>query len=196
MYTDKGLLNMLNHFDEAIRRDFFNYMDCIDCPLNGECCHTDGDRCEQDIREYYYQKGMLSAEAGEPTAESTIIENEPAAAPTQPHDIKTLIANYRKAKKEYEYARDDIWLSLLNYMVKEAKSFTASQLSDISGLPTCTIAKLFGKHSQYLGYGKYVTMGVAYNRIPYVRLLPNGQVDTNKRNDKVQKVRTYLVTEK
>lgn len=196
MYTDKDLLNMLNCPDKETRQKFFGDMECGSCPLNPKYCHGHEDFCEEDIRRYLYEKGVLSAEAGEPTAEPTPIEDEPAAAPTQPHDIKTLIANYRKAKMDYEYARDDIWEKLLDYMVKEAKSFTASELSDISGLPACTIAKMFGTHSRYLGYGKYVTFGVAYQRISYVRLLPNGEVDMNKRNDKVQKVNSYLVTDK
>lgn len=195
MYTDKDMLNMLNCSDEEARQNFFENMNCDSCPLCDKACHGSGSFCEEDIRGYLYAKGMLPAEAGEPTAESSPTEDEPAAATTQPHDMKTLIANYRKAKMDYEYARDDIWEKLLDYMVKEAKSFTASELSDISGLPACTIAKKFGTHSRYLGYGKYVTFGVAYQRIPYVRLLPNGEVDMNKRNNKVQKVNSYLVTD-
>ena len=197
MYTDKDMLNMLNCSDEEARQEFFECMECESCPLNPRVCHGHGDFCEEDVRKYLYEKGALPAEAGEPTVESTPTEDEPAAASPQPHDIKTLIANYRKAKREYEYARDDIWQNLLDYMVKEAKSFTASELSDISGLPACTIAQLFGPHPHWLGYGnKHVTFGVTYRRIKYVCLLPNGQVDMNKRNDRVQKVKTYLVTDK
>lgn len=196
MYSDELFKEMLNANAE-VKNLFFSELNCDDCPcLREECA---GRSCAEAIKLHYSECAETSSEKNEPTTEKeepNIEKNEPAAANTQPHDIKTLIANYRKAKREYEDARDDIWQNLLDYMVKEAKSFTASELSDISGLPACTIAKMFGTHSRYLGYGKYVTFGVAYQRIPYVRLLPNGEVDMNKRNDKVQKVNSYLVTDK
>lgn len=201
MYTDKFLLNMLNCSDEEARQYFFENMDCDSCPLNGGHCHADGHRCEGDIRRYLYEKGVLSAEAGEPTAEPTPTEDEPAAAPTEEEmSMRELTNLHREIHRKYIIAKNKAFFEMVEEMYKTGKFYTAEDLSDMSGLSINTIANTFNfyrnhRHQRVIG-DYYFETKKTWLRTPFVRLLPTGEVDMSRQIDQCREVLSYKIVKR
>jgi hypothetical protein len=201
MYTDKDLLNMLTHPSKDIKNTFFEHMECDSCPLNIKHCHGHADLCEQDIREYLYDKGVLSAEAGEPTAEPTPTENEPAAAPKEEEMSMRELTNLRREiNRKYIKARDKAFAEMVEEMYKTGKFYTAEDLSDMSGLSINTISKIFRYYRNYnnnLFFGGYrFETKKTWLRTPFVRLLPTGEVDMSRHNDQCREVLSYKIVKR
>lgn len=209
MYTDKFLLNMLNNPDEEIKQNFFGNINCNSCPLLYGGCH-DGieEVCEVDIRNYLYAKGVLSAEAGEPTAESTPTEDEPASANTEEEEMsmRELTNLRREINRNYVIARDKAIVEMVKEMNKTGKFYTAEELSDISGLSIRTIANTFiqcRRHPYLINSYSLAPLG-SYDLetkktwlcTPFVRLLPTGEVDMSRQNDQCREVLSYKIVKR
>lgn len=198
MYTDKLLINMLNNPNEEVKQNFFENMNCDSCPAIGCACDNN---CEQDIREYLYKKGKLPAEAGEPTAEPTPTEDEPAAAPEEEEmSIRELTKLRREINRKYIKARDKAFVELVEEMYKTGKFYTAEELSDMSGLSVNTIANTFNFyrhhwHQRVIG-DYYFETKKTWLRTPFARLLPTGEVDMSRRNDQCQEVLSYKIVKR
>lgn len=198
MYTDKDLLNMLNCSDEEARQNFFKNMDCESCPLNPTFCHGSGAFCEEDIRKHLCEKGVLSAEAGEPTAESTPTEDEPAAANTEEEEMsmRELTNLRREINRKYIIARDKAFAKMVEEMCKTGKFYTAEDLSDMSGLSINTISKIF---RYYRNYNNNIFGGYRFEtkktwlHTPFVRLLPTGEVDRSRQIVQCREVLSYKI---
>lgn len=207
MYTDKLLINMLNCSDEEARQDFFENMDCDSCPLLHGACRGSENYCEEDIRDYLYEKGMLPAEAGEPTAESTPTEDEPAAANTEEEMSMRELTNLRREiNRKYVTARDKAIVEIVKEMYKTGKFYTAEELSDMSGLSIRTIANTFSqcrRHSYLINSysldllgSYYLETAKTWLRTPFVHLLPTGEVDMSRRNDQCREVLSYKIVKR
>jgi hypothetical protein len=203
MYTDKFLLSMLNNPDEEIKQNFFGNMNCNSCPLLYGGCH-DGieEACEVDIRNYLYAKGLLPAEAGEPTAESTPTEDEPAAANTEEEEMsmRELTNLHKEIHRKYIIARDKAFVKMVEEMYNTGNFYTAEDLSDMSGLSVNTIANTFTLCRRYY-YQRvirdyYLETKKTWLRTPFVRLLPTGEVDMSRHNDQCREVLSYKIVKR
>ena len=188
---------MLNNPDEEIKQNFFENMNCDSCPLI-ECCDNN---CEQDVRGHLCKKGVLSAEAGEPTAESTPTENEPAAAPEEEEMSMRELTNLRREiNRKYIKARDKAFAEMVEEMYKTGKFYTAEDLSDMSGLSINTIANIFKfcrryGHQRVIG-SYYLETKKTWLRTPFVRLLPTGEVDMRRQIDQCREVLSYKIVKR
>lgn len=177
-------------------------MDCESCPLNPTFCHGSGAFCEEDIRKHLCEKGVLSAEAGEPTAEPTPTEDEPAAAPTEEEEMsmRELTNLRREINRKYIIARDKAFGRMVKEMYKTGKFYTAEELSDMSGLSVNTIANIFKlcrhHYHQHVIGGYYLATTKTWLRTPFVRLLPNGEVDMSRQIDQCREVLSYKIVKR
>lgn len=199
MYTDKFLLNMLNNPDEEIKQNFFGNMNCDSCPVI-EC--TCNDNCEQDVRGHLCKKGLLPAEAGEPTAEPTSTEDEPAAANTEEEEMsmRELTNLHKEIHRKYIIARDKAFAKMVEEMYRTGKFYTAEDLSDMSGLSVNTIANTFNFYRRYnhqhVIRDYYLETKRTWLHTPFVRLLPTGEVDMSRRNDQCREVLSYKIVKR
>lgn len=202
MYTDKVMLSMVNNPDEEVRQDFFEDLECESCPLNCEPCHGNGDYCEGDVRAYLCRKGLLPAEAGEPTAEPTPTEEEPAAANTEEEEmsVRELSNLRREINRKYIIARDKAFTKMVEEMYNTGKFYTAEDLSDMSGLSVNTIANTFRfcrQHYHQRVFGSYYLETMkTWLRTPFVRLLPTGEVDRSRQIDHCREVLSYKIVKR
>lgn len=202
MYTDKDLLNMLNYPNKKVKDAFFNGMDCSACPLYAGTCHGSGAFCEEDIRKHLCEKDMLSAEAGEPTAEPTPTEDKPAAANTEEEEMsmRELTNLHREIHRKYIIARDKALAKMVEEMYKTGKFYTAEDLNDMSGLSINTIANIF-KFCRRYGHQRvirdyYLETKKTWLRTPFVRLLPTGEVDMSRQIDQCREVLSYKIVKR